>query len=65
MEVKIKNRKFLVTDMIVIDHKTNSHMRYNVFDEKYNHVTTIDAEDEVDFMRLFNAFLTINNYEMV
>lgn len=62
MRIKIKNKEFIVTDMIVIDHKRDSHMKYNVFDEKYNHVTSIDAEDEIEFMKLFNSYLVKNNY---
>lgn len=50
MKVKVEGKEYLVTDMIVIDHRVNSHMKYNVFDDKYNFVTSIDCEDEIEFM---------------
>ena len=60
MKVKVDGREFIVTDMIVIDSKVNSHMKYNVFDEKYNRIVTIDCEDDIEFMKKFNDWLKEN-----
>ena len=60
MEVRVNNKKYIVTDMIVIGINVDSYMKYNIFDENYKYVTTINAEDEIDFMRLFNIYLSTN-----
>ena len=60
MKVKVNGREFVVTDMIVIDSNVCSHMKYNVFDEKYNRIVTIDCEDDIEFMKKFNDWLKEN-----
>ena len=59
MKVKVKGKEYIVTDMVVINRKVNC-MKYNVFDDKYNFVTSIDCEDEIEFMQKFNNFLKQN-----
>lgn len=60
MEVKVEGKEYLVTDMIVMNREVNSRMKYNVFDNKYNFITSIDCEDEIEFMQKFNNFLKQN-----
>lgn len=62
MDIKVNNKKFIVTDMIMVGTDMN---KYNVFDEKYNHVTTIDAKNDIEFASKFNDYLIKINYEMV
>lgn len=59
MKVKVDDKEYLVTDMVVMNRKVNR-MKYNVFDDKYNFVTSIDCEDEIEFMQKFNNFLKQN-----
>lgn len=59
MKVKVEGKEYFVTDMIVMNRKVNR-MKCNVFDDKYNFVTSIDCEDEIDFMKKFNNFLKQN-----
>lgn len=59
MKVKVEDKEYFVTDMVVMNRKVNR-MKYNVFDDKYNFVTSIDCEDEIDFMQKFNNFLKQN-----
>lgn len=60
MRINLNGQDYIVTDMIVINKHPESHMRYNVFDSKYNFVTSISCEDEIEFMTLFNNFLKQN-----
>lgn len=60
MRIEVFGETYLVTDMIVIDKEPVSHMRYNVFDKQYRHVTTIDAEDDEDFLKIFKKYLLTN-----
>ena len=60
MKIKVAGREFHVTNMIVVDSKVNSHMKYNVFDEKYNRVVTIECENDIQFMKKFNDWLKEN-----
>lgn len=60
MKIKVFNNEYLVTSMIVMNRDNTSSMRYNVFDENYQHVTTVDAEDEEDFIKKFKARLITN-----
>lgn len=60
MRINLNGEDYIVTDMIVIDNSPVSHMKYNVFDSKYNFVTSISCEDEIEFMMLFNNFLKQN-----
>jgi len=61
MEIKVNNKKFIVTDMIIVGTDTN---KYNVFDETYNHVCTIDAKNDIEFASKFNDYLIEVNYEL-
>lgn len=65
MKINLNGEDYIVTDMIVVDGIPDTHMRYNVFDSKYNFVTSISCEDEVEFMLLFNNYLKEHSYDMV
>lgn len=60
MKVKVEGKEYFVTDMIVMNREVNGRMKYNVFDDKYNFITSIDCEDEIEFMQKFNNFLKQN-----
>lgn len=60
MRINLNGEDYIVTDMIVITEHPQSHIRYNVFDNKYNFVTSISCNDEVEFMMLFNEYLKQN-----
>lgn len=60
MRMNFNGQDYIITDMIVIDNSPISHMRYNVFDDKYKFVTSISCEDEIEFIKLFNNFLKQN-----
>lgn len=61
MELKVNNSTFHITHMIMSD---TGKSKYNVFDENYVHVCTIDANDEIEFASKFNDFLIENTYEV-
>lgn len=65
MTINLNGKDYIVTDMIVVDSQPDCHMRYNVFDNKYNFVTSISCKDEIEFMLLFDNFLKQKQYEMV
>ena len=56
MNIKINDKEFIVTNMLLID-GDNNYNKYNVFDKNYSHIVTIDAEDEIHFMEQFNNFM--------
>ena len=60
MRIEVFGETYLVTDMIIIDKEPVTHMRYNVFDKQYKYVTTIDAEDDEDFIQIFKKYLLTN-----
>lgn len=62
MILEIKGRKLIVVDMFHITSKTNAVLKYNVFDENYKHLTTIDAKDYDDFLNILNMRLTLNKF---
>lgn len=62
MTLEIRGRKFLVTDMFVVTKNPDAILRYNVFDENYKHLTTIDADDYDDFLEILNARITLNKF---
>ena len=62
MTLEIRGRKFLVTDMFVVTKNPNTILKFNVFDENYRHLTTIDAEDYDSFLEILNARITLNKF---
>ena len=57
--INLNGKDYIVTDMIVID-KGFKTFKYNIFDLKYKHVVTIDAENEIEFLEKFNNYLKEN-----
>ena len=62
MILEIKGRKLIVTDMFIVTPRRNAILRYNVFDENYEHLTTIDANDYDDFINILTMCLTLNKF---
>lgn len=62
MILEIRGRKLIVTDMFIVTPRKNAILRYNVFDENYEHLTTIDAKDYDDFIKILNMRLTLNKF---
>lgn len=62
MILEIRGRKLIVTDMFVVTPKRDAILRYNVFDENYERLTTIDAKDYNDFIKTLNMRLTLNKF---
>lgn len=62
MILEIKDRKLLVTDMFISHKNNNVRMLYNVFDENYNHLTTIEAEDYDEFVEILNMRIALNKF---
>lgn len=62
MTLEIRGRKFLVIDMFVVTKNPDAILRYNVFDENYKHLTTIDVDDYDDFLEILNARITLNKF---
>lgn len=62
MILEIKGRKLIVTDMFIVTPRKDAILKYNVFDENYKHLTTIDAEDHDDFIKILNMRLTLNKF---
>ena len=60
MELKVNNSTFHATHMIMSD---TGKSKYNVFDENYVHICTIDADDEIEFASKFNDFLIVREEE--
>lgn len=61
MDILINDKKYIAVDMKVVEPNSISTLCYNVFDEKYKHVTTITCKDEIEFMYLFNEYLKSKN----
>ena len=62
MILEIRGRKLIVTDMFVVTPKRDAILRYNVFDENYERLATIDAKDYNDFINILNMRLTLNEF---
>lgn len=62
MILEIRGRKFLVTNMFVVTKNPDAILRYNVFDENYKHLTTIEANDYDDFLKILNTRITLNKF---
>ena len=62
MILEIRGRKLIVTDMFIVTTRKDAILRYNVFDENYEHLTTIDAKDYDDFIKILNMRLTLNKF---
>lgn len=62
MTLEIRGRKFLVTNMSVVTKNPNAILIYNVFDENYKHVTTIEADNYDDFLKILNTRITLNKF---
>lgn len=60
MDVVVNGIKYIAVDMIVIDSKHNNVLCYNVFDDKYKHITTITCNNKTEFINLFNNYLKQN-----
>lgn len=57
MKLTIQGKTYLVTNMFVVGKAIDATMKFNVFDENYKFVTSIDCEDEDEFIKLFNNYL--------
>ena len=62
MTLEIRGRKLLVTQMFVVNERSNEKLKFNVFDENYHHLTTIDAEDYDSFLEILNTKITFNKF---
>ena len=60
MKIKVFNNEYLVTSMILMNKDNTSSMKYNVFDENYQHVTTVNSKDEEEFIKQFKTKLITN-----
>lgn len=65
MKLKINGKTYLVTDMFVVGKEDDVPMRFNVFDDNYNLITSITCKDEEEFKKLFINYLKENKNEMV
>ena len=59
MEITLKGKTYLVTDMFVVGEETNVPMIFNVFDENYKFIKSFKCKDEDEFKILFTNY--INN----
>lgn len=48
--------------MFIVTPRKDAILRCNVFDENYKHLTTIDAKDYDDFIKILNMRLTLNKF---
>lgn len=61
MEIVIQNKKYLITDIILVDNKAKDLMRFNVFDENYKFIKSFVCESKEEFIKIFENFINNKN----